>query len=413
MRLTGWVLLLIGGLLCATISWAALGFLLMGVGLIALQVAEGRRRPADAAVPAGVSGFTPPHLSDGLQPPTLDPVAGQDTGQRQPRRVAWPDKNNDAPYDREAWRRLVESDPDLAQIANVLADYGPQYVDELAASYLAAPDKGRLAAIVDGIIARARDGQAVPLPPAPVEASRPPPLPPRPAPKPVTAPAAKPATSPSNSADALEASLLATVEEASARIAAERAGLFKPAKEINKELNKEPGEATDSRPQAAGQRQPLFGRAPRDAKPAEPPPVPASPPPMPAAPPPMPADTPADLEASLIAAVSEAAVRRADAKDTPKPALEPAPSPAKREPEIGSVAPASPPAPPAKTPPAKTPADNLDETLLAALAEISGQKIKGEPKPDSASKGPSGPPDDGLSDMIKKFAPDSNFLRKT
>ncbi|MTV18427.1 hypothetical protein [Bradyrhizobium sp. BR2003] len=411
------MLLLIGGLLCATISWAALGFLLMGVGLIALQVAERGRRPADAAVPAAASGFTPPHLSDGLQPPTLQPVPGENAGpQRPPRRPAGPDKNNDAPYDREAWRRLVESDPDLAQIADVLADYGPQYVDELAGSYLPAPDKNRLGAIVDGIIARARDGQPIPPPPAPVEASRPPPLPPRPGPKPVTAPAAKPATSPSNRADALEASLLATVEEASARIAAERAGLFKPAKE----LNKEPGEATDSRPQAAGQRQPLFGRAPRDAKPAEPPPMPASPPPMPAAaPPPMPADTPADLEASLIAAVNEAAVRRADAKDTLKPALEPAPSPAKREPEIRSVAPAPPPAPPsktppAKTPPAKTPADHLDETLLAALAEISGQKIKGEPKPDAASKGSSGPPaDDGLSDMIKKFAPDSNFLRKT
>ncbi|MGN8550747.1 hypothetical protein ACQPTN_41940 [Bradyrhizobium sp. 13971] len=395
-------MLLIGGLLCATISWAALGFLLMGVGLIALQVAERGRRPADAAVPAAASGFTPPHLSDGLQPPTLDPVAGQNSGpQRPPRRVAWPDKNNDAPYDREAWRRLVESDPDLAQIANVLADYGPQYVDELAGSYLAAPDKSRLAAIVDGIIARARDGQPVPPPPAPVEASRPLPLPPRPEPKPVIIPAAKPATSPSNRADALEASLLATVEEASARIAAERAGLFKPAKE----LNKEPGEATDSRPQAAGQREPLFGRAARDAKPAGPPPVPVTPPPMPAAPPPM----PADLEASSIAAVNEAAVRRADAKDTPKPALEPAPSPAKHEPEVRGVAPAPPPAPPAKTP-----ADHLDETLLAALAEISGQKIKGEPKPDAASKGPSGPPaDDGLSDMIKKFAPDSNFLRKT
>lgn len=395
MRLTGWVLLLIGGLLCATISWAALGFLLMGVGLIALQVAERGRRPADAAVPAAASGFTPPHLSDGLQPPTLQPVPGENAGpQRPPRRPAGPDKNNDAPYDREAWRRLVESDPDLAQIADVLADYGPQYVDELAGSYLPAPDKNRLGAIVDGIIARARDGQPIPPPPAPVEASWP--LPPRPGPKPVTAPAAKPATSPSNRADALEASLLATVEEASARIAAERAGLFKPAKE----LNKEPGEATDRRPQAAGQRQPLFGRAPRDAKPAEPPP--------------MPADTPADLEASLIAAVNKAAVRRADAKDTLKPALEPAPSPAKREPEIRSVAPAPPPAPPSKTPPAKTPADHLDETLLAALAEISGQKIKGEPKPDAASKGSSGPPaDDGLSDMIKKFAPDSNFLRKT
>ncbi|OKO67348.1 hypothetical protein AC628_39435, partial [Bradyrhizobium sp. NAS96.2] len=152
-------MLLIGGLLCATISWAALGFLLMGVGLISLQVAERRRRPADHAVPAGAAGFTPPRLSPGLQPPTVDPVTGQDNGlQRQPRRVAWPDKA-DAPYDRQTWRRLVESDPDLAQLAKVLADYGPQYVDELAASYLAAPDKSRLGAIVDGIIARARDGQ--------------------------------------------------------------------------------------------------------------------------------------------------------------------------------------------------------------------------------------------------------------
>ena len=389
MRLTGWVLLLIGGLLCATISWAALGFLLMGIGLISLQVAERRRRPDDA-VPAGAGGFTPPRLSAGLQPPTLDPVTGQDTGQdpgpqRQPRRVAWPDKKADPPYDRQAWRRLVDSDPDLAQLAKVLADYGPQYVDELAASYLAAPDKSRLGAIVDGIIARARDGQPAP-PPAPVEGSLPPPLPPpRPEPKQVAAPPAKPATSPGNPAAALEASLLATVEEASARVAAERAGLFKPAKEPNKE----PGKATDSRPSTASQRERLFGRAPRDAKPAEPPPLPA--------------EAPADLEASLITAISEAAARRADAS---KPVPEPPP---KNEPEIRAV---TPPAntPPAETPPAKTPADHLDETLLAALAEISGQKLKDEPKSDAASKGP--PADNGLSDMIKKFAPDSSFLRK-
>ncbi|WP_128971634.1 hypothetical protein [Bradyrhizobium tropiciagri] len=404
MRLTGWLLLLIGGLLCATISWAALGFLLMGVGLISLQVAERRRRPAGDAVPAGAAGFTPPRLSPGLQPPTLDPVTGQDNGpQRQPRRVAWPDqtrpdKTADTPYDRQAWRRLVESDADLAQLAKVLADYGPQYVDELAASYLAAPDKSRLGAIVDGIIARARDGQPAP-PPAQAEGPRPPPLPARPEPQ-VPAPAAKPTASPNKPADALEASLLATVEEATARIAAERAGLFKP--------GKEPGKPTDSRPSTAGQREPLFGRAPRDEKPAEPPP-------MPAAPPAMPAETPADLEASLISAVSEAAARRAD---TSKPAAVPEPTqPAvKSEPEIRVVAPTlakpapPPPVPPAKTPPAKTAADNLDETLLAALAEISGQKLKDETKQDAASKGR--PADDGLSDMIKKFAPDSNFLRK-
>ncbi|WP_456707664.1 hypothetical protein [Bradyrhizobium sp. USDA 4452] len=401
-------MLLIGGLLCATISWAALGFLLMGIGLISLQAAERRRRLGDDAVPAGAGGFVPPRLSPGLQPPTLDPVTGQNAGpQRQPRRVAWPDKKDDAPYDQQTWRRLVESDPDLAQLAKVLADYGPQYVDELAASYLAAPDKSRLGAIVDGIIARARDGQPAP-PPAPVEGSRPPPLPPpRPEPRQLTAPAAKPVASPGNPAS-LEASLLATVEEASARVAAERAGLFKPAKEPNKE----PGKATDSRPSTASQRERLFGRTLRDAKPTE-------------APPPL-AETPADLEASLITAISEAAARRADAS---KPAPEP---PLKREPEIRAVAPPAntppantPPAKtspaktspaktsPAKTSPAKTPTDNLDETLLAALAEISGQKLKDEPKADAASNDPPAPPaDDGLSDMIKKFAPDSSFLRK-
>ncbi|WP_456728757.1 hypothetical protein [Bradyrhizobium sp. USDA 3364] len=391
---------MIGGLLCATISWAALGFLLMGIGLISLQVGERRRHRTGDAAPAGTAGFTPPRLSAGLQAPTLTPTTGDDTGpQRPPRRVAWPDnrpdKKTDTPYDREAWRQLVESDPDLARLANVLTDYGPQYVDELATSYLAVPDKSRLGAIVDGIIARASDGQPAP-PPAPAEASRPPPLPPRPEPKQVASPAAKPATAPSNPADALEASLLATVEEASARIAAERAGLFK--------LAKEAGKATDSRPSTANQREPLFGRAPRDAKPAEPPP-------MPAAPPAKPVETPADLEASLIAAVGEAAARRADAS---KPAPEPGPPAAKREPEIAAVAPSPPKSAPAarpplaKIPPAKTPADNLDETLLAALAEISGQKFKDEPKPDAAK-----PADDGLSDMIKKFAPDSSFLRKT
>jgi hypothetical protein len=37
----------------------------------------------------------------------------------------------------------------------VLADFGQQYIDELATSYLADPDKSRLGAIVDGIIAKA------------------------------------------------------------------------------------------------------------------------------------------------------------------------------------------------------------------------------------------------------------------
>jgi hypothetical protein len=58
-------------------------------------------------------------------------------------------------YDREAWRRIVEGDADLARVVSVLADYGDQYVDELAKEYLAVGDKRRLPEIVDGIIGRA------------------------------------------------------------------------------------------------------------------------------------------------------------------------------------------------------------------------------------------------------------------
>ena len=60
----------------------------------------------------------------------------------------------------QAWRWLVEGDADLAGVASVLADYGQQYVDELAREYLADTDKARLPEIVDGIIARARRGVA-------------------------------------------------------------------------------------------------------------------------------------------------------------------------------------------------------------------------------------------------------------
>lgn len=295
-RLTGWILLLIGLLLCATISWAALGFLLMGIGLIALQVAERRPHRADTAL-ATTSGFTPPLVGAGLQPPVLDPVAPQDPAPPRPaRRMAAPDKANGAPYDREAWRRLVESDPDLAQLAKVLADYGPQYVDELATSYLAAPDKNRLGAIVDGIIARARSNQPV-APPARREEMRSRPLP-------RTEPLVKP---PTERPDAVTASSPAPAHSADA------------------------------------------------------------------------------LEASLIAAVTEATAKRID------------------------------PAKPAAPPPVDgAPAADLDESLLAALAEISGENLaKTEDPTKDLPPDPPGPPaDEGLTEMLKKFVPDSNLQRK-
>ncbi|MCA6125004.1 hypothetical protein J6500_24370 [Bradyrhizobium sp. WSM 1704] len=376
-----------GALATATIAWAAIGFLLMGVALIALQVAERRRRRADAAPAAPATGFTPPVVGAGLQPPVFEPVAQDGASPRLPRRMSWPAATSDAPYDREAWRRLVESDSDLAQIANVLADYGPQYVDELAASYLAVPDKNRLAAIVDGIIARARDAQQAP-PPAPAEPPRPPALSrpvapsedatPRDAVSKAAAPTpAAPPPLPASPADALEATLIAAVE-ASAKAAAAR------------------GDPPPGGPRGA------FGRAAREHRPDRPP---SSPPPAP--PPPT-----ADIEASLIAAVTEAAAKRADPPEPPSSA-------ARLEPEIrrapGGLKPvAPPPVPPAK----KSPVDDLDESLLAALAEISGEKHTLSSKPEDAANDPpkdpakQPPADDELSEMIKKFAPDSSFLRK-
>ncbi|KJC57251.1 hypothetical protein UP10_29720 [Bradyrhizobium sp. LTSPM299] len=366
--------MLIGMLMCATVAWAALGFLLMGVGLISLQVAERSRRRTDvaAAVPAGLNlALTGPEL----QPPKFEPVVSRDgpPPPRQPRRVAWPSKSNGAPYDKEAWRQLVERDPDIAQLTNVLADYGPQYVDELAISYLAAPDKSRLGAIVDGIIARARGSRPSP-PAAPPPGLRPPPVPADPA------------------AD-LEASLIAAFEEASAKSPAERPDPPPPAR------------AAEVRPSPVTRREPAFRSAPNDPKLGQ------SPPPVPV---PLPASAPADLEASLIAAVAEASARRVD-PPKPAPMPEPPPLPTKREPDIRTAPKEQKPVPP-PVPPASTPADDLDESLLAALAEISGEKASSPADPvtpaSAAKDPPSAPVDDDLSEMIKKFAPDSSFLRK-
>jgi hypothetical protein len=176
-RIAGWILLLAGLVLCVSIAWAPLGFLLMGVGLVALQVAEQHRRRPKLAVVADVGSFD--GSLDEMAPPRAEqPVVHREIAPAPPRRVtrrfnrspfereapydSEAPYDREAAYDREAWRRLVESDPDLAQLTAVLADYGQQYIDELATAYLADPDKSRLGAIVDGIIAKA--GAANPSP---------------------------------------------------------------------------------------------------------------------------------------------------------------------------------------------------------------------------------------------------------
>jgi hypothetical protein len=182
-RIAGWILLFVGLALCLSVVWAPLGLLLMGVGLVALQLAEQSRRrariaPAPAAAAAATSG-TP--AAEFAMPRAAEAVVF-----REPRRIPAPEiaqraAADKSSYDKEAWGRLVEGDSDLTQLAAVLADYGQQYVDEFASSYLEAPDKSRIAAIVDGIVARARR----PEPAQPVAASEPdlPPAAPMPEPE--------------------------------------------------------------------------------------------------------------------------------------------------------------------------------------------------------------------------------------
>ena len=134
-------------MLCASVTWAALGFLLMGIGLISLQVAERNRNRAKLALASRAESLTA----------ALEIPAGPPETAQVPTRIAKPrPSRTDAPYDKEAWRRLVESDSDLSRVTSVLQEYGQPYVDELARAYLAAGDKSRLPAIVDAIIAMAK-----------------------------------------------------------------------------------------------------------------------------------------------------------------------------------------------------------------------------------------------------------------
>src|ERR1700760_692665 len=67
MRLFGFVLLIAGFLLCVSIVWAALGFLMMGFGLICLLIAERSRKRAPKA-----------DVSDSVSIPPIDAAPGLD-----------------------------------------------------------------------------------------------------------------------------------------------------------------------------------------------------------------------------------------------------------------------------------------------------------------------------------------------
>ena len=148
-------------MLCVSVAWAALGFLLMAIGLISLQVAEKKRKRAQNTAVGGEAVVMPPGATPVIHP--AQAVAGP---QIAPAPAGWAPRYaspGTPSYDKEAWRRLVESDPELRQLTSVLARYGQQYVDQFATSYLAAPEKNRIATIVDEIIAKARTIDQTPM----------------------------------------------------------------------------------------------------------------------------------------------------------------------------------------------------------------------------------------------------------
>jgi hypothetical protein len=146
-RITGWVLLIAGFLLCVSIFWAAIGFLFMGLGLICLQIAEqrNRRRAKSAALRTEEIKSRREPL---LQAASTD-ILRSDQGEH----FSTIDQRS---IDRERWRELMSTDSDLARLAEVLAPFGQKYVDGFAAAYLVSNDKKYLPMIVQNIIASAR-----------------------------------------------------------------------------------------------------------------------------------------------------------------------------------------------------------------------------------------------------------------
>jgi len=176
MRIAGTFLLLGGFLLCISIVWAAAGFLMMGLGLICLLMAERRKKPSTASpgplADAAVRRREPPPLQAEKHAQPAEPVEASPSGigsrqassslpePRQPkppkpalvsrkeRPDGRPNELDPNAYDLEKWRALVKSDADISRSVEAVLPFGKKYVDQLAMAYLAFEEKSYLPAIV-------------------------------------------------------------------------------------------------------------------------------------------------------------------------------------------------------------------------------------------------------------------------
>ena len=143
MRFLGAVLLVGGFLLCLSIVWAAIGFLMMGFGLICLLVAERKNKHSSDGNRSQQPLSPHPEHKAGLAPVTYSSDRRSDI-------------TVSSAYDKVRWKSLVQSDPDLSRLVAVLTPYGQKYVDELATACMALKDKRYLPIILKEIVASAR-----------------------------------------------------------------------------------------------------------------------------------------------------------------------------------------------------------------------------------------------------------------
>jgi hypothetical protein len=137
MRLSGFALLFVGFVLCITVAWAALGFLAMSGGLICLLIADERNKKQRLARVAN------------------KPIGTDRAGVSRPRADA-DIRRIERANDVAKWASIVKADPDIRSVAEILAQYGPSYVDQLARVYLVFDDKTLLPMILELIVTSAK-----------------------------------------------------------------------------------------------------------------------------------------------------------------------------------------------------------------------------------------------------------------
>lgn len=137
MRVFGSVLLFGGFFLCLSIDWLPIGFFAMGIGLIFLLMSDDRYYS---------SGKLREH-----------PSAKQDKVRSRARAgLSANFKRGKIKSERGQWRRLVQNDPELAEVERILFQYGPKYADQLARAYVVFNNKVFLGTILDMVVASAK-----------------------------------------------------------------------------------------------------------------------------------------------------------------------------------------------------------------------------------------------------------------